>query len=293
MLSVMPAYGTLLIHNDVHRPQAFAPHRGYAGTSEGDALAARLATFAPITLAEMCDVALLDRTEVKYVMRSSLLVDVLGELRDAYSVLVVAGLRLSRYRTLYFDTGDFALYHRHHAGALNSYKVRSREYVDSNCAFLEIKHKTRGDHTIKHRVPTPELVTEFDEELVRMLAGMYPHDVHALLPCLWNTYRRITLVNKARKERVTLDINLDFGWQGRGLDLRGIAVAEVKQERGTHGSEFVSLMRSNHVRSTGFSKFCIGVSSLYPAVKHNRFKAKRRLVARLQQGGSDGASVSF
>ena len=31
--------------------------------------------------------------------------------------LEVAGLRLNRYRTLYFDTHDFAMYHRHHMGA--------------------------------------------------------------------------------------------------------------------------------------------------------------------------------
>ncbi len=43
-------------------------------------------------------------------------------------------------------------------------------------------------------------------------------------------------------------------------------------------------MHQHCVRSTGFSKYCMGVSLLYPDVKHNNFKAKQRLVARLTQG---------
>jgi hypothetical protein len=42
------------------------------------------------------------------------------------------------------------------------------------------------------------------------------------------------------------------------------------------------------VRETSFSKYCMGVSILYPDVKHNRFKAKQRLVSRLTQGASYG-----
>src|SRR5512143_3840741 len=76
-----------------------------------------LATFDLITLAQMSGAALLDRSEIKYVMPLRLLVPVLADLRGAYRVLVVAGQPFSRYRTLYFDTGDLAMYRRHHAGA--------------------------------------------------------------------------------------------------------------------------------------------------------------------------------
>ena len=81
-----------------------------------------LATFQPITLAQMTGVALLDRSELKYVLPQSLLLPVLAELRDAYRVLVVAGQPFSRYRTLYFDTDDLELYRRHHAG----YRIATR-----------------------------------------------------------------------------------------------------------------------------------------------------------------------
>ena len=53
------------------------------------------------------------------------------------------------------------------------------------------------------------------------------------------------------------------------------------------GRQFARLMRHYHVRDTSFSKYCMGVSLLYPDVKHNKFKAQQRLVARLMQGGRD------
>lgn len=37
-------------------------------------------------------------------------------------------------------------------------------------------------------------------------------------------------------------------------------------------------------------KYVMGVSLLYPDVKHNNFKAKQRLVARLTQGSDDELS---
>ena len=135
---------------------AFAkPEIARSAQAEPQALRGMLATFEPIMLAEMPDTAaLLDRSELKYVLPQRLLRPVLTELRDTYRILIVAGRPLSRYRTLYFDTDDLALYRRHHAGAPDRYKVRAREYVDSHAAFLEVKHRTGGRRTVKSRIPT-------------------------------------------------------------------------------------------------------------------------------------------
>lgn len=45
-------------------------------------------------------------------------------------------------------------------------------------------------------------------------------------------------------------------------------------------------MRDARIRKTGFSKYCIGVSLLYPTIKHNNFKAHQRLLQKLVHGGS-------
>jgi hypothetical protein len=245
-----------------------------------------LAPFEPITLAQMDATALLDRSEVKYVLPQNLLTSLLPELRGAYRVLVVAEQPCSRYRTLYFDTADLELYRRHHAGAQERYKVRTREYVDSRVAFLEVKHKIGSSHTVKNRIPIDDMLTDLTAQAAAFVDDICPYPAEALHARLWNHYTRITLVNKCRLERVTLDLGLAFTWGETRVALPGIVVAEVKYQGHRQASEFVRLMRAHHVRDTSFSKYCMGVSWLYPDVKHNQFKAKQRLVARLAQGVS-------
>jgi len=101
-------------------------------------------------------VALLKRVEVKYTLPDMLLPQILNTLNEHYDVVEVLGQRLNRYRTLYFDTDNFALYRRHHMGAADRYKIRSRTYVDSDSSFLEVKHKTNKKRVIKSRIETPE-----------------------------------------------------------------------------------------------------------------------------------------
>ena len=243
-------------------------------------LDAVLATFDPISLAELNAVALLDRVEVKYVMPVQVLANILEGVRPTYSVLEIAGGRRNHYRTLYYDTPDFAMFRRHHTGAAERYKVRARQYVESHYAFLEIKHKTKKKRTVKSRIPTADIVTHLDGEAEDFLHSYCPYGPRELEPKLWNAYTRITLASRTACERVTLDLDLSFSWQGEQTSLRGLAIAEVKQEAHGAGSPFVALMRRHGVRQTPFSKYCLGVSLLYPQIKHNRFNALQRLVAR-------------
>lgn len=243
-----------------------------------------LSQFEPIYLSQMADVALLKRMEVKYVLPRHMLPLLLETLRESYTVLEVEGVRLNRYRTLYFDTDDFAMYRQHHNQAAHRFKVRSRSYVESDASFLEVKHKTHKKQVIKSRIETPALLTELADDTTRFVRSACPYAAETMQPRLWNSYQRITLVDKALRERVTLDIDLRFDWAGRSIGFPGVIVAEVKQERNSQTSPFIRLMRQQHLRSTGFSKYCMGVSLLYPDLKMNRFKAKHRLLAKLAQG---------
>jgi hypothetical protein len=252
--------------------------------SQNDQRALALGQYAPISLSKMNDVALLDRTDTKYVLPVATLQQIMPELVNAYYVLVVNKKRRSQYQTLYFDSPEFALYRRHHAGILDRYKVRSREYVDSQLAFLEVKHKTNKGRTVKSRVRTPELVTTLPGETAEFLRGAYPYDVAELEPKLWVEYTRTTLVSRNHRERVTIDLDLGYAWNGQTISLPHVAIVEVKRDALSHQSEIERHLHAHQVRPTGFSKYCIGVSLLYPGVKHNNFKPKLRLVERL--GGS-------
>jgi hypothetical protein len=249
-------------------------------------LASALAGFSAIGLAEMSRVALLDRSEVKYALHMDTLVGILEPLSRNYAVVQVEGHRLNRYRSLYFDTADFAMYCRHHMGARSRYKLRAREYVETKTSFLEIKHKINKRRTVKHRIATPELVTHLEHDLGPFVSGLCPYAVDELAPCLWNSYSRITLVNRNIAERVTLDIDLNY-WFNRRAALPGLVIAEVKQQGRMQLSDFVACMHEHRIRKIGFSKFCMGVSLLYPEIKHNKFKSTQRHVARLMRGEHD------
>jgi hypothetical protein len=281
---------------------------GGNGTAALAPLSAALATFEPITLCEMAQSALMDRAELKYVLPLGLLPFVLAELRHTYRVLTVSGRRQGRYRTLYFDTPELALYLRHHAGAPDRYKIRSREYIDSQAAFFEVKHRLPNHRTQKRRIATAGLLAS---PVAAFLTETSPYTADDLCPTLWNTYTRATLVSRTRAERVTLDLNVEYTWEGESLPLSGIVIAEVKYDASSGpgaawASPFVMAMRRRNLRSTAFSKYCIGLSLLSPALKHNKFKPEHLAIERtmdiqrsidiertlsvekLMQGGEDG-----
>jgi hypothetical protein len=240
-----------------------------------------LSRFAPISLGQMEAVALQNRTDTKYLLSGSQLERALRALAGQYRVLEIDGVRLNAYETLYFDTPDFALYMQHHAGKRNRYKVRSRRYVVTDQAFLEVKLKTNKDRTVKRRVATDGLATACTPELARFVASAVADPAETLEPKLWNEYSRITLVSSTHPERLTIDLDLCFGRDGQRVALPGIAVAEVKQDGVDRGSGFIRQMHAAGIAPTSFSKYCIGVSLLYPHVKHNNFKPKLRLVQKL------------
>ena len=86
----------------------------------------------------------------------------------------------------------------------------SREYTDSHLSFVEVKHRTRKDRTIKERLSTAQPMTQMTSEITNWLHSVSPLDGNALEPKLWKTFRRITLVSKQYCERVTRDVDLMF-----------------------------------------------------------------------------------
>ncbi len=242
-----------------------------------------------ISLAEMNAVHLLNRIDTKFVLREDQALAALTELRDRYRVLDIDGRRYNHYQTLYYDTDDFSLFQQHHAGAGTRYKVRSRAYIESNLSFLEVKRKQPANQrTVKNRLRTPEMVVGLDGNVGGFLQQFYPFDPGRLETRLWNTFTRITLVSSVRCERLTLDFNVRFQNDESAASLRGVTIVEVKQENLSRDSDWMRAMRSLGIRPTGFSKYCVGVTLVYPQVKTNHFRAKVLLMERLLQDSRHG-----
>lgn len=236
--------------------------------------------FNPITLKEMDGVKLMDRTDTKFTFNINMLPVILGEAKEHYRILDVEGNRISRYKTLYFDTEDFDLYNEHHSGKLNRYKIRHRTYVESNIGFLEVKFKNNKGRTLKTRIKEIEVPELHTGKAFDFLKKTLPFDPLILLPKIWINYSRITLVNKTSAERLTLDLNLEFEKDGETELLNQLVIAEVKQDSKI-GSPFIDIMREKHIRQGSISKYCFGVASSYNEVKKNNFKQKLSNVKKI------------
>ena len=231
----------------------------------------------------MDSVALMDRTDTKYAFTFDDLPKFLELIKDDYRVLDVNGFRISRYESLYFDTIDFGLYHAHHKGAVNRFKIRYRKYVESDLNFFEVKFKNNRGRTIKNRVKRNQIdptIKENAEDLLKEKTSMESDHLEAKL---WVNYSRITLVNKHSPERVTLDLDLTFKNDNEEKIIHNLIIAEVKQDKAAI-SKFIRVMKQNHIREGSISKYCYGVISLFNTIKHNNFKPSLILLKKILNG---------
>ena len=240
-----------------------------------------LSSFDPISLNQMDEVKLMNRTDTKFVFEYSLLEKVMEEIKSHYYVLDIDGVRLNAYRSLYFDTQDFKFYFEHHNGKKNRNKVRYREYIDSGLCFLEVKKKNNKGKTIKERIRVakiPASLTEEGNRFVHQIMGRYD----ALVAKHWNKFSRITLVNKHIKERLTIDVGITFEAEQRHSQLDNMVIAEVKQEKVNYASTFMRIIKKHGVRPFRISKYCMATASLFPKLKNNNFKPKFLKINKLQ-----------
>lgn len=239
-----------------------------------------LVDFASITLKEMDNVKLMDRTDTKYVFRYSQLFALLDQLKNDYSILDINGNRISRYESLYFDTIKFDLYHCHQRGKPNRFKIRFRKYVESELCFFEVKFKNNKGRTIKDRVKQKQIDGSINGKAEILLKEKTPMLADNLEAKFWVNYSRITLVNKHSPERVTIDIDLTFKNKDQDKTIHNMVIAEVKQDKALT-SAFVKLMKKNHIREGSISKYCYGVINLFNKTKHNNFKPVLNLFKKL------------
>ncbi|MGL4631221.1 MAG: polyphosphate polymerase domain-containing protein [Leadbetterella sp.] len=233
-----------------------------------------MALFENISLQEMDGVKLMDRVDSKYLIPLNVLPQILEEIIPFYRILEINGVRLNRYETQYFDFNNYELYHNHQAGKTNRYKVRFRKYVESDLCFFEIKHKNNKGRTKKIRLKQPEkMIDILNPQEMEFLESQTPLDGNMLKGNLWVYYNRLTLVNRFSTERLTIDLDLSFKNKERAIEYPKVVVAEVKQEK-LGASPIINVLRSKHLMEGSISKYCLGIMSLNPLIKYNRFKLK-------------------
>ena len=244
-----------------------------------------LSALAPITLGEMDGVKLMNRVDTKYLTRTDVLEKVLEDARAAgYRVLEADGIRLSPYNSIYYDTPSLKMFLDHHNRRLVRQKVRTRMYVASGECFLEIKRKNNHGRTKKKRMRIPsQLLASFsaDQAAVQYLEKHSAFSADQLSPVLSTAFSRITLVNPAGTERITVDTDLVFTnfRTGKKAFLQDAVIIELKQD-GHAASQMKGILLKNRVKPVRVSKYCIAETLTDPSVKHNRFKKKVRILEK-------------
>lgn len=241
-----------------------------------------LKNFAPITLDEMAGIRLMNRIDTKYLLTAEELQRFLHHAAAHYRVQEVNGERNIAYHTVYLDTDMQQMYRAHECGHAVREKIRVRTYLTSGIAFLEVKHKNNKGRTDKKRIPVSSVDTLCEDGGDTFLQAHAWYKLEQLSPQLENRFRRITLVNKAKTERLTIDSQICFAnlLNGNTSRLDNIVVLELKRDGRTY-SPACEMLRNMHISRSSFSKYCMGCVLTDEQRKQNRFKTKLRHVLKL------------
>lgn len=238
-----------------------------------------------IRLDEMDSIRLMNRIDSKYLTNEQVLQRVLEMAADhGYRALEVEGSTISPYDSMYYDTDGLKMFQDHHNRRLVRQKVRTRVYAASGLTFLEIKRKNNKGRTSKKRMAIPQgdfMDFRGNPEAAAFLTEKSAYTADILKPRMETLFRRITLVNKAKTERLTIDTSLRFVNHDTGLeaDLGPAVIIELKQD-GRAYSEMKNILLECRVKPVRISKYCIGTTLTNPGAKSNRFKPKRRIIEK-------------
>ena len=253
-------------------------------------------SFEPISLAQMESVKLMNRIDTKYAVSMAVLPAILEAAEADYYAQEIDGKRIATYDTMYYDTDSLDMYIRHHDRQLVRQKIRVRQYVDSHLTFLEIKRKNNKGRTKKKRIVVPgfDITADTPSVLKHKKGADEPVTVKSFIdaksryewseisPHLWTKFHRITLVNKAKTERLTIDMDLvwDNVVSGEAKTYPELVIIELKRD-GNVPSHMTDIMLDHRIHPLKISKYCIGTALTTPGIKKNRFKKKIRSIEKM------------
>ncbi|MCS5736267.1 polyphosphate polymerase domain-containing protein [Herbiconiux daphne] len=266
----------------------------------------RVHDFAPIGLEELVERASLQtRVDRKYVVPVAALDGILADIAasgetggaapesSAARVLELGGIRDFRYESVYFDTPDLRSFWMAAHARRRRFKMRTRSYVDSATAYLEVKTRGARSATVKDR-----LEYEFADRALLNPHGLdYVHDTldtagfddiepENLVATLITRYRRTTLFvpgDGLRPEsRATIDTHLSWAigdggtraGRGHALDTPGIVIVETKS--GSRASAVDRILWAHGHRPATISKYGTGLAALRPELTANKWSRMLR-----------------
>lgn len=247
-----------------------------------------LADFSKVGLDQLDAIKLMKRYDKKFIFHKDKLKPVFDYLRNDYQVLEINGNRAFKYENVYYDTENHFFYHQHHNKKLNRYKLRCRQYIETNQCYFEVKFKTNKDKTIKTRLLLKDnsingkLTYESKEFARKTVLINNGNIIDKVSPSLWISFNRVTFANLISKERLTFDMNLTYtDKRSNSRRIDNLIIAELKSENVSGNSPFFQYLKTINISPSSFSKYCMGIAITEKNIKYNRFKNKVLLIKNL------------
>ena len=236
----------------------------------------------PITLEQMSSIRLMNRTDTKFVTNKENLARLLELAQGKYYAQFNNESRVANYMTTYWDTENHRFFLEHHNGRAPRQKVRVRTYMDSDLTFLEVKTKNNHGRTKKKRVEVPSQEIEVQGTNGEFVEGLVHQGLNEMHPTVRNQFRRITLVNYEKTERLTIDYDVHFHNMETGTDANvgPLVIIELKRDGNVY-SPVLDILRILRIKPSGFSKYCIGSVMTNKKLKKNIFKEKMIVLSKL------------
>lgn len=223
---------------------------------------------------------LMTRVDEKFIFHQQKLESVLDQISSVYKIVSFDNNFIQDYKTKYLDSADRIFYNQHHNGRYSRYKIRFREYVNSNLSYLEIKKKNNKKLTTKKRIKVSSSSINFSSkhlDFIKTNSGISESlQFHQTI-----NFKRMTFVHKFNHERLTIDFNVSFKDKKNIGNFEGLVIAELKKNKYQVSSDFKRILKSMNIRPTRVSKYCLTSLMLNKKLKHNRFKEKLLLIKKL------------
>lgn len=228
-----------------------------------------IAAFPSISLADLDTTwSLTRRYDTKFMLERSAVDEFLTETTASLAALEIEGARAFTYRTAYLDTPDLLFYRDHAQRRSRRVKVRTRLYVESQRARLEVKAKLGNGQTQKVLFEDcPELGQRQIPQVDGAISEIYPTARYSgvateLVHSAVTTFERSTIINRDGAERITIDSSLVLESNAKRFQLLPeLVLVEVKSPH--HISETVRRLRKLGIHPTSFSKYCAAIEATH------------------------------
>lgn len=209
-----------------------------------------------ISLDEVKNIKLLNRIDKKYIINFEQFCNLAEFIEKNYYILKGDDNNyLLKYKSIYFDTEKLSMFIDHENRKENRQKLRIREYSNGD-KYLEIKTKSNENFTKKIRVELEDYnIHTYTDWINKNLE----YSENILKPTLEIVFYRLTLINKDKTERITIDFGISFNnYITNKIEKIEEIVVEVKK-LSEDKTDFEKELNRLNIEETKFSKYHIGI----------------------------------